>query len=78
MSEQIQPTPQYPLLEAILAARGLTLKAIYTNSDAGKIFGVSIRTIRLGPGPKVGIQRPSRPRSLPFRGPGGLPRAEHA
>ncbi len=46
MSDQHQPTSRYPLLEAILAARGLALKAIYTNRDAGEIFGVSIRTIQ--------------------------------
>lgn len=45
MSDQTQPTSKFPLLEAILAARGLTLKAIYTNRDAGKMFGVSVRTI---------------------------------
>ena len=36
---------RYPLLESLLAARGLSLKGIYTNTDAAKIFGVSKRTI---------------------------------
>ena len=46
MSDQPQPTSKFPLLEAILAARGLTLKAIYTNRDAAEIFAISVRTVQ--------------------------------
>lgn len=46
MSDQTHPSSKYPLLEAILVVRKLTLKAIYTNRDAAKIFGVSVRTIQ--------------------------------
>jgi hypothetical protein len=38
-------TPHYPLLEALLAQLGLSLKGRYTISDAAQIFGVSVRTI---------------------------------
>lgn len=36
----------YPLLEPILKQRGLALLGIYTNGDAARIFGVSIRTVQ--------------------------------
>jgi excisionase family DNA binding protein len=39
-------TPSYPLLEALLAQLGLSLKGRYTISDAAQIFGVSRRTIQ--------------------------------
>jgi transposase len=41
------PTPgRYPLLEALLAEKGLRLKGTYTNRDVAKIFGVSVRAIQ--------------------------------
>jgi transposase len=46
MSDQPQPSTMYPLLQAIVAARGMTLKAIYTNRDAAEIFAVSVRTVQ--------------------------------
>jgi transposase len=46
MSDQTAPAPKYLLLEGILAARGMTLKATYTNRDASEILGVSVRTVQ--------------------------------
>jgi hypothetical protein len=40
------PTPLYSLLEPILRQKGLRLQGIYTNRDAARIFGVSVRTIQ--------------------------------
>jgi transposase len=37
---------KYPLLEALLDEKGLSLKGTYTNRDVAKIFGVSVRTIQ--------------------------------
>ena len=37
--------PRYPLLEALLAQLGLSLKGRYTITDAIQIFGVSRRTV---------------------------------
>jgi Helix-turn-helix domain len=40
-------TPRiYALLEPILKQKGLQLQRIYTNQDAARIFGVSVRTIQ--------------------------------
>jgi helix-turn-helix protein len=39
-------TPSYPLLEALVAQLGLTLKGRYTFKDAALILGVSIRTLQ--------------------------------
>jgi hypothetical protein len=40
-------TPRiYPLLEPILMQKGLKFQGIYTNQDAARIFGVSVRTIQ--------------------------------
>ncbi len=36
----------YPLLQALLAQGALPLQGIYTNRDAARIFGVSVRTIQ--------------------------------
>jgi hypothetical protein len=38
-------TPKYPLLEALLAELGLTLKGRYTLREAAQILGVSVRTL---------------------------------
>jgi hypothetical protein len=38
--------PNYPLLEALVAQLGLTLKGRYTLNDAALILGVSIRTLQ--------------------------------
>ena len=46
MGEQ-QPKPErFPLLEALLREKGLSLKGIYTNHDVADIFGVATRTIQ--------------------------------
>ena len=37
---------RYPLLEEMLALRGMRLQATYTNRDLGQLFEVSIRTIQ--------------------------------
>jgi hypothetical protein len=39
-------TPSYPLLEALVAQLGLTLKGRYTLKDAAQILGVSVRTLQ--------------------------------
>ena len=41
----IDYVPRYPLLEALLAQLGLSLKGRYTITDAVQIFGVSRRTV---------------------------------
>lgn len=38
-------TPCYPLLESLLAAKGLVLKGVYTVGDVAQIFDVKKRTI---------------------------------
>ncbi|SRR5579885_739370 len=45
MPEQNE-TSKYPLLEELLAGRGMYLQATYTNRDAAVLFGVSIRAIQ--------------------------------
>jgi hypothetical protein len=44
MDSKKQPT--YPLLEALLYAKGLKLQGTYTNADVASLFGVSVRTIQ--------------------------------
>jgi Helix-turn-helix domain len=44
MDQKNQPT--YPLLEALLSAKGLKLQGTYTNADVASLFGVSVRTIQ--------------------------------
>jgi hypothetical protein len=39
-------TPKYPLLEALLAEFGLTLKGRYSLKDAAQILGISVRTLQ--------------------------------
>ena len=46
MNETARPTTSCPLLERLLAERGLSLKGLYSNHDAAEIFGVSTRTIQ--------------------------------
>lgn len=46
MNSGTQEASRYPLLEAVLEQKGLTLRGIYTNRDAAKIFGVTPRTIQ--------------------------------
>jgi hypothetical protein len=43
MSEQVR---KCPLLENLLAEKGLRLKGIYTNRDVAEFFGVSVRAIQ--------------------------------
>jgi len=38
--------PAYPLLEALLYVKELTLQATYTNADVASLFDVSVRTIQ--------------------------------
>ena len=38
--------PSYPLLEALLYIKGLSLQATYTNGDVAALFDTSIRTIQ--------------------------------
>ena len=38
--------PAYPLLEALLYVKGLTLQATYTSADVASLFDVSVRTIQ--------------------------------
>jgi len=37
---------KYPLLEPLLASRGMALQPMYTNQDVAKIFGTVVRTIQ--------------------------------
>jgi hypothetical protein len=37
---------RFPLLEALLCEKGLSLLGTYTNRDVAKIFGVAVRTIQ--------------------------------
>ena len=43
--EQIN-RPTYPLLEALLHIKGLTLQATYSNADVASLFDTSVRTIQ--------------------------------
>jgi hypothetical protein len=58
-----QAIVQYPLLQALLAQRGLPLKGIWTLGDVAKIFDVSKRTIQ-----DWIRDRKLIPRDLPGRG----------
>lgn len=40
------PNTRYPLLEEMLALRGMSLQATFTNRDLAKLFGVSCRSIQ--------------------------------
>ena len=57
----------YPLLEQILALRGLALQPTYTNRDVAAIFGVSIRAIqdRIQRGSLIPRDLPGRAKFLP-------------
>jgi transposase len=46
MTDSNPPVSRYPLLEALLLQRSLSLQGIYTNRDAARIFQVSVRTIQ--------------------------------
>lgn len=46
MTSSAAQSCRYPLLEALLREKGLTLTGIYTVRDAAQIFGVSTRTIQ--------------------------------
>ncbi len=46
MNEPAVQSATYPLLERLLAEKGLRLKGIYTVRDAAEIFSVSTRTIQ--------------------------------
>jgi hypothetical protein len=38
--------PKYPLLEEMLALRGMALQAMYANRDVATLFGVTVRSIQ--------------------------------
>jgi hypothetical protein len=46
MSDQEPKFAKYPLLEALLSERGLSLKGAYTNRDVATIFNVATRMIQ--------------------------------
>jgi transposase len=46
MSDQEPRFGKYPLLEALLGEKALSLRGTYTNRDVADIFGVSVRTIQ--------------------------------
>jgi transposase len=58
---------EYPLLQEMLALRGLTLKPTYTNREVAAIFGVGIRAIqaRIQKGNLVARDLPGKARFLP-------------
>jgi hypothetical protein len=39
-------SPKYPLLEELHSAQSEPLKALYSNKDVAKLFGVSVRAIQ--------------------------------
>jgi len=53
---------RFPLLEALLCQRGMSLKGVYRNRDVADLFGVSIRTIQ-----DWSRNGDLRPRNLPGR-----------
>lgn len=58
---------RYPLLEEILALRGLSLKPMFTTRDVAVIFGVSTRAIqlRMANGHLASRDLPGRAKCLP-------------
>jgi hypothetical protein len=46
MANETPKPGKYPLLETILAHKGLQLKGMYTLSDVAGIFGVCVRAIQ--------------------------------
>jgi hypothetical protein len=46
MGEQQPKFEMFPLLEALLREKGLSLKGTYTNRDVADMFGVATRTIQ--------------------------------
>jgi helix-turn-helix protein len=63
MTDSNLPVSRYPLLEALLIQRSLSLQGIYTNHDAARIFQVSVRTIQ-----EWSRDGKLRTRNLPGRG----------
>ncbi len=61
------PTTRYPLLEGILAIKGLPLQPMYTTNDVAKIFNVSVRAIqnRISSGQLIPRDLPGRAKFLP-------------
>lgn len=58
----------YPLLEAMLEVKGLSLQATYSNADVAALFGTSIRTVqnRVADGTLRGRKLIGRARFLPI------------
>jgi hypothetical protein len=46
MDEQQSDLERFPLLEALLRAKGLSLKGTYTNRDVAGLFDVAVRTMQ--------------------------------
>lgn len=62
------PKPaRYPLLETVLAHKGLQIKGLYSLHDAADIFGVTIRAIqsRIKRGCLISRDLPGRAKFLP-------------
>lgn len=59
---------QFPLLEALLGAKGLFLKGTYTNRDVAGLFDVGVRTIQewIRVGDLKARKLPGRARFLSF------------
>jgi hypothetical protein len=66
MAEQQDPQ-KYPLLEEMLALRGMRLQATYTNRDLSQLFEVSVRAIqdRVASGQLAFRDLPGRAKFLP-------------
>jgi hypothetical protein len=60
-------TAKYPLLEEILAIKGLPLQPMYTTKDVAKLFNVSARAIqnRIASGQLIPRDLPGRAKFLP-------------
>lgn len=61
-------TPKYPLLEQILAIKGISLQPTYSNRDLAALFGVSVRAIqdRVASGQLTARNLPGRAKFLPL------------
>jgi hypothetical protein len=45
MSDQASVLGKYPLLEAVLAAKGLLVKGVWTITDVANLFGIRNRAV---------------------------------
>lgn len=67
VAEQPKPT-RYPLLETLLALKGLSMQGTFTLRDVADLFAVSTRTIqvRIKRGDLRSRNLPGRAKFLPF------------